>query len=65
MDLHLTDEEIEELRRLLDSTLRDLSFELADTDSSIYRAQLREQRDRLKRILDAVGGPLPDEEAAH
>jgi len=45
MDLQLTSEEVEELRGLLDTTISDLSPEIADTDNPAYRMMLRHRRD--------------------
>jgi hypothetical protein len=62
MDLSLNEKQGALLREILDRAYRDLSYEIADTDSSTFREQLRSQRDELKSLLDAVGGPLPDAE---
>lgn len=56
MDLALTDEEAELLREILDSVLRDLSYEIANTDNASYRSQLRSRRERIQAILQQVGG---------
>ena len=60
MHIDLTDEAAALLREILNSTVRDLSHEIADTDNSGFRAELRDRRDAVRGILDAVGGPLPD-----
>jgi hypothetical protein len=60
VQLELTDDETVLLRELLDGICRDLSYEIADTDSSTFRAGLRNRRDATRKMLDAVGGPLPD-----
>ena len=49
------------LRELLDHEYRDLKYEIADTDSSGFRAALKTRRDMLRSVLDLVGGPLPDQ----
>ncbi len=60
MHLDLTDDAASLLREILNSAVRDLSHEIADTDNSTYRAELRDRRDAVRSILDDVGGPLPD-----
>jgi hypothetical protein len=42
------------LMETLASYLSDLSVEIADTDSSEFRSELKAKRDILKKILDAV-----------
>jgi hypothetical protein len=49
------------LREILDSAFRDLRYELADTNNSTYKQQLREREQALSELLDLVGGPLPDQ----
>jgi hypothetical protein len=60
MNLQLDAEQVDLLREILDSTFRDLRYELADTNNSQYKQQLRERERALKELLDLVGGPLPD-----
>jgi hypothetical protein len=60
MNLHLEPEQAELLREILDSAYRDLRYEVADTDNSEYKRQLRERERALRDLLDLVGGPLPD-----
>lgn len=60
MNLHLEPAQVDLLREILDSTFRDLRYELADTDNSTYRAELRDREAALAELLDLVGGPLPD-----
>jgi hypothetical protein len=60
MQIEITDDEAALLRELLDVTCRDLSYEIAATDNSTFRAGLRSRRDAFSRLLDAVGGPLED-----
>jgi hypothetical protein len=62
MQIDLNEEEAELLRALLDTALRDLSHEIADTDLASYRRMLRERRSSVQRLLDAVGGPIPNAE---
>ncbi len=62
MRVDLDDKQVELLRVLLDTTLRDLNYEIADTDLPAYREMLRERREALRRILEIVGGPVPNSE---
>ncbi len=50
------------LREVLDGTLRDLRYEIADTDNMSYRRGLRERQEHLKALLEKLGGPLPPEQ---
>jgi hypothetical protein len=63
MQLEFTDTEMELMRKLLDGEMRDLSVEIADTDNSRFRDELRAHRDALGALLDRFGGPLPDNES--
>ncbi len=58
MRIELDETQAEALRVLLDQAVRDLSYEIADTDRPSFRRMLRERRATLTRILDMVGGPL-------
>jgi hypothetical protein len=60
MNLQLDSAQVALLREILDSTFRDLRYEVADTDNSEYKQQLRERERELSELLDLVGGPLPD-----
>ncbi|MBV6510441.1 MAG: hypothetical protein JJLCMIEE_03589 [Acidimicrobiales bacterium] len=60
LDLHLSDDDRDLLREILDSAYRDLSYEIADTDNYTFRQQLKDRRERVGRILTEVGGPLED-----
>jgi len=51
MQLELTDEQREELSRLVADALSDLSSEIADTDNPEYRNLLRDRRVHLAAIL--------------
>ena len=62
MDLELTDDEATLLRALLDSSLRDLRMEIADTDSASFRRGLKVDEANIRSLLDRVGGPLPNPE---
>ena len=50
--LTLEDVEVEALVDLLDGKLRDLSYEIADTDTADFRNQLKSRRDLLNKILE-------------
>jgi hypothetical protein len=60
MQVEFTDTEMELMRKLLDGEMRDLSVEIADTDNSRFRDELRAHRDAVGALLDKFGGPLPD-----
>ena len=62
MQVEFTDTEVELLQRLLDREVRDLNVEIADTDNSRFRDQLRSHRESVKSLLGRFGGPLPDSE---
>jgi hypothetical protein len=58
MELRLSDDEAEELRRLLTGALSELSSEIADTDNAQFVRELRAQRDLLRSVEQklAAGG---------
>jgi hypothetical protein len=60
MELHLEPAELELVRDLLDSAFRDLRYEVAQTDRSSFKDQLREREELLRVVLEKLGGPLPD-----
>jgi hypothetical protein len=60
MNLQLDAAQAELMREVLDSAFRDLRYEVADTDNSRYKRQLRDREQALRELLDLVGGPLPD-----
>jgi hypothetical protein len=60
MRLELDDGQVELLREVLDVTLRDLRYEIADTDNSRFRDELKEREQALRDLLIPLGGPLPD-----
>ncbi|MFZ0488178.1 MAG: hypothetical protein WAL83_14370 [Arenicellales bacterium] len=51
-ELTLSSEERDALIVLLEGHLPDMSYEIADTDRSTYRDQIKARRDLLKKILD-------------
>ena len=54
MQLQLTEDEVAILRDLLEWRLGNLSMEISHTDNPAYRRGLREHRDALRRIRDAL-----------
>lgn len=60
MDLHLDETEAELLRSILDREFRDTRMEIADTDNSRFKGELRERNELVRAVLDRLGGPLPD-----
>ncbi|MGD9791986.1 MAG: hypothetical protein AB7V43_00790 [Acidimicrobiia bacterium] len=61
MIIELDTDQIALLRELLDHEYRNLKYEIADTDSSEFRAALKARREVLRSVLDLTGGPLPDQ----
>lgn len=53
--LDLTDEEAETLREFIESALKNLSYEIADTDTASFRDQLKRKRDVLAKLDQALG----------
>jgi hypothetical protein len=64
MDLALTEEQRLLQQTILDREYRDTRWEIADTDRSTFKEELRERNALLRSILDLVGGPLPDRETS-
>jgi hypothetical protein len=62
--LDLDNEEAQELRSALSVHLIELRAELAVADAREYRAQLRDQLDRLERIAARLEQPLAAESIA-
>ncbi len=60
MNIELDDQQSEILREVLDSAFRDLRYEVADTDNTVYKEGLRSREAVLSSILSKLGGPLPD-----
>lgn len=56
MHIKLTDQQAAELRELLQSSLSDLSAEIAGTDNAGYREGLRVRRASLEAVLLELGG---------
>ena len=57
MQLELDDGDLQILREVLHSVVQDLSPEIADTDNPTYRRDLKSRRDRLRAVLERLGGP--------
>ena len=57
MLIELTEVQCAELQRLLESTLSDLSSEIADTDDPGYREGLRDRRTILESVLFQLDNP--------
>jgi hypothetical protein len=58
MQLDLSDDDAELLREVLDSVVSNLSPEIVHTDNPGYRHMLKARRDRLRGMLNLLGGPL-------
>jgi hypothetical protein len=56
MQLDLSDDDVELLREVLDSALDRLTSEIGRTDNRVYRQNLKGRRDRLRSLLDVLGG---------
>ena len=57
MLIELTEAQCAELQLLLESSLGDLSTEIADTDNAEYREGLRQRRTVLESILFLLDNP--------
>jgi hypothetical protein len=51
MQLDLSDDDVELLREVLDSTLDRLTSEIGHTDSRVYRQNLKDRRERLRGLV--------------
>ncbi|HSJ46063.1 MAG TPA: hypothetical protein VK923_15425 [Euzebyales bacterium] len=60
MQYQIADEHAEVLREVLDAALRELRYEISDTDNSRYKQELREREEALRALMAPLGGPLPD-----
>ena len=54
--LNLDENEVEALVDLLESKLRDLSYEISETDTREFKDQLKSRRELLKRVLSELEG---------
>jgi hypothetical protein len=57
MRIELSEEQGAELQRLLESSLGDLSTEIASTDDADYRQGLRRRRSALEAVLFQLDNP--------
>lgn len=57
MLIELTEAQCAELQRLLESSLGDLSTEIAGTDNAEYREGLRQRRTVLESVLFLLDNP--------
>jgi hypothetical protein len=57
MIIEISEEQGAELHRLLESSLGDLSSEIAGTDNAEYRQGLRERRTVLESVLFQLDNP--------
>ncbi|MCC7566034.1 MAG: hypothetical protein KO206_07145 [Methanomicrobiaceae archaeon] len=55
-ELRLTDAEAATLRNMLEIYLSDLRMEISNTDRMDFRERLKEQEERLNRVLEALKG---------
>lgn len=55
-ELNLTDDEVVLLAEVIDQVLADLRYEVADTDNSRFRDELRERRARIEAIAAKLAG---------
>jgi Rv2632c-like len=54
MQFELTPEQLSEIATVIDATLRDMSYEIAATDNSQFRAHLVGRRNLLRTVADAL-----------
>lgn len=54
MELRLDNDQTVLLREVLESTWRDLRYEIADTDNPGYKRQLKERERTLRSMLDLL-----------
>ena len=59
MLVDLNESQVEELRGLLETNLRELSYEIASADLPSYRLMLRERREVIRSIVAGIGGSIP------
>jgi len=53
--LELDDKQQEILKEILDNTVGDMRYEIADTDNSVFKDNLKERRDAVVVILEKLG----------
>jgi len=52
--INISEEERELLIELLDSTVSDIKYEIADTDNSQFKEKLRSRKASLSRLLSKI-----------
>jgi hypothetical protein len=55
MQISLPENDLELLREVLDSAVDGLRSEIAHTDNRVYRQNLKNRRDRLRGLIEALG----------
>lgn len=60
VDLTLNHEKAELLREVLDRTIRDLRYEISNTDRADFKRTLRSREVLLREMIEPLGGMLPD-----
>ena len=55
MDLHLDDDQATALRDVLKDAVRDLSYEISNTDNHHFKDDLKKRRDALQAITEKLG----------
>jgi hypothetical protein len=55
MNVELSNEEVGELRAVLDGVLGELSTEIADTDNASFRSSLVRRRDLVRAVQARLG----------
>ncbi|RME34883.1 MAG: hypothetical protein D6786_03540 [Gammaproteobacteria bacterium] len=58
--IDLSEEERDLLAEVLESYLSDLRYEIADTDTSTFRDQLKLRQAALEKVLSAIRGAAGD-----
>lgn len=58
MQMELDEGDAEIMRDVLDHTLRELRMEISQTDNHRWKKDLHHREDRIRAMLDQVGGPL-------
>ncbi len=59
--IDLSEEERDMLAEVLEAYLSDLNYEIADTDTSTFRDQLKLRRTTLEKVLAALKGATGEE----
>lgn len=52
--IELTDDQLQILAEMIKNVLGDMSYEIADTDNSEYKAELKQRRDALKALAEQI-----------